>query len=95
MPEVWFTLRWPDDSEENCYSPSTIITNYLSAKTTYPLNDFHLRVSTALQSASDRVELKYGYPCSRAMGQLAHVNAQINKFKHADDPMVTCLSMSS
>lgn len=95
MPEVWFTLKWPDDSEERCYSPSTIVIDYLSAGTTYSLHDFQLRVTTALQSASDRVELKYGHPCSRAMGQLARVNAQIDKFKHVDDPMVSCLSMSS
>lgn len=95
MPEVWFTLRWPDDSEESCYSPSTVVENFLSAGATYSLSDFRLRATTALQTASDRVERKYGHPCSRAMGQLQRINTQISKFEHENDPMVTCLNMSS
>ncbi len=95
MPEVWFTLKWPDGSRERCYSPSTIVTKHLSANTTYPLSDFSLRATTALQSASDRVEQIYGHPCSRAMGQLERIKQQISKFEQGHDPMVTCLSMSS
>lgn len=95
MPEVWFTLKWPDGSRERCYSPSTIVTQHLSANTTYPLSDFSLRATTALQSASDRVAQIYGHPCSRAMGQLERINHQVAKFEQDSDPMVTCLSMSS
>lgn len=95
MPEVWFTLKWPDGSREQCYSPSTIVTKYLATNTTYSLSDFSLRATTALQSASDRVEQIYGHPCSRAMGQLERINLQVSKFEQDNDPMVTCLSMSS
>ena len=41
MPEVLFTLRWPDETEETCYSPSSVIHDYLTANTTYPLADFN------------------------------------------------------
>lgn len=95
MPEVWFTLRWPDESEERCYSPSTIISQHLTAGTTYSLDDFSMRATTALQSASSRVEEKYGYPCSRAMGQLARIEQRVSQFQQQPNSTVTCLDLSS
>lgn len=93
MPEVWFTLRWPDNREEKCYSPSSVIADYFSPGTTYPLADFSSRAETALTSASNRVQQKFGYPCSRALGQLSHLKTQIANFQDHDDPVVTCIDM--
>ena len=28
MPETWFHIRWPDGSEERCYSPSRVIKDF-------------------------------------------------------------------
>lgn len=95
MPEVWFTLRWPDESQERCYSPSTVIKEHLTVGATYSLNEFSARATTALQSASNRVEQIYGHPCSRAMGQLARIDHQVSEFKKQPNPTVTCLDMSS
>ncbi len=31
MPEMTFALRWPDGRVEECYSPSLVVHDYLSA----------------------------------------------------------------
>lgn len=76
MPEVRFTVRWPDGAEEDCYSPSTVIHQHLSAGASYPLPEFLARARTALTEASDRVAAKYGFACSAAMDQLARIEAR-------------------
>ena len=75
MPELRFTLRWPDGTRETCYSPSTIIRNHFEPALAYPLAEFLARVRSALAAASDRVEAIYGSPCSLALGQLARIEA--------------------
>ncbi|WP_445678778.1 MSMEG_0570 family nitrogen starvation response protein [Radicibacter daui] len=93
MPEVWFTIRWPDGDEERCYSPSSVICDHLHPGQTYGLTEFRARARSALQAASDRVEQKYGYPCSRARGQLALLEQRASRYEGDDDPRVTCLTM--
>lgn len=95
MPEVWFTLRWPDDTQEECYSPSSVIHQYLSPGTSYSMDDFSTRAREALQSASNRVEAIYGYPCSRAMAQLSRLDARIAQFQDKPKAVVTCLTLRS
>lgn len=75
MPEMRFHLRWPDGTEEACYSPSLVIKDFLQPGLSYPLPDFLARSREALRIASDRVEAKYGFPCSRALGQLGRIEA--------------------
>ncbi|MTH78482.1 MSMEG_0570 family nitrogen starvation response protein [Paracoccus aestuariivivens] len=92
MPEVRFTIRWPDGVEESCYSPSTAIHAHLQAGTTYPLGEFLQRARTGLNEASDRVAAKYGFACSAAMDQLARIEHRAASLHR--DGKVTCLSMS-
>jgi uncharacterized repeat protein (TIGR04042 family) len=73
MPEMNFHIRWPDGTEEVCYSPSLIIKDYFEVGKSYPPSDFLERARTALLIASDRVKAKYGMPCSRALAQLARI----------------------
>lgn len=73
MPEMRFTIRWPDGALESCYSPSLVIKDYLTSGEIYALADFLRRSREALTIASARVEARYGFPCSRAMGQLARL----------------------
>jgi uncharacterized repeat protein (TIGR04042 family) len=91
MPEVRFAILWPDGSEEQCYSPSTVIQDHLTAGATYDLPDFLTRARTALNLASDRVAAKYGFSCSAAMDQLARIEAKAAT-QQGD---VTCLSLSA
>jgi uncharacterized repeat protein (TIGR04042 family) len=70
-----FRVRWPNGAVETCYSPSLVIKDFFQPGASYPLADFLARSRTALKIASDRVEAKYGFPCSRALGQLARIEA--------------------
>ncbi len=91
MPETRFTIRWPDGQTEECYSPSTIVHDFLSAGTTYPLDDFLLRCRNALEQASLRVEAKFGYRCTSADAQLGKIERKARAFNAPAD--VTCLSI--
>ncbi|MCK0206688.1 MSMEG_0570 family nitrogen starvation response protein [Starkeya koreensis] len=80
MPEMRFTVRWPDGTREGCYSPSLVIKDYFRPGESYPLADFLTMSREALTIASQRVEARYGFPCSRAMGQLARIEAVARTF---------------
>lgn len=73
MPEMWFDIIWPDGREERCYSPSLIVKEKLSEGQDYKIADFMALSRAALGEASERVRAKYGFPCSRALGQLARL----------------------
>lgn len=92
MPEVRFTIRWPDGAQESCYSPSTAIHQHLTAGAAYTLPEFLTRARSGLNAASDRVAAKFGFACSSAMDQLARIEARAAT--QPPDGQVTCLSMS-
>lgn len=92
MPEMRFTIRWPDSRSETCYSPSLVIRDHLAVGETYPLQDFLARSRTALGIASERVREKYGFPCSRALGQLALIENAAARFASDPDATVSILS---
>jgi uncharacterized repeat protein (TIGR04042 family) len=80
MPEIRFSITWPDGAMEHCYSPSLIVRDYFLPGTDYPIADFLVRSRTALRIASERVAQKFGFPCSRALGQLASIEAGCARF---------------
>jgi uncharacterized repeat protein (TIGR04042 family) len=80
MPEMLFHIRWPDGANEQCYSPSLVIKDHLAVGASYDVADFMRRCRTALTIASDRVREKYGFACSRAMGQLARLEVAAERF---------------
>ena len=84
MPEMTFRVRWPDGGVETCYSPSLVIKDYFEPGGAYALDDFLERSRTALQIASERVQAKYGFACSRALGQLARIEAAAQRFPVKD-----------
>ena len=84
MPEMRFTVRWPDDTVTDCYSPSLIIKDYFAVGESYPAADFLERASTALNIASERVYQKYGYACSSALDQLKRIEDTLAR--HAGNP---------
>ena len=90
MPEVLFKIKWPDGKIEDCYSPSTIIFDYLKEGESYNLKDFIERSSNALNLASERVMKKYGFRCTSAEAQLSKILANAQTFK--PDQNVDCLS---
>ena len=92
MPEMQFRIRWPDGSEDLCYSPSLVIEEHLVVGSTYRLDDFMARTRTALNIASDRVRQRYGFPCSRAIGQLAEIERRATAYKSRPDAEMTVLA---
>jgi uncharacterized repeat protein (TIGR04042 family) len=70
MPEMHFTIQWPNGKRERCYSPSYIIEDYLVVGRAYPVAEFLERARAALEGASERVRQRYGFACSSALDQL-------------------------
>jgi len=70
MPEMLFHIVWPDGAREACYSPSLVIKEHFVPGESYDVADFLARSRAALNIASERVRARYGFPCSRALGQL-------------------------
>ena len=92
MPEMRFTIRWPDGEIEECYSPSLVIKEHLEPGRSYPLAEFRERSRTALSIASDRVRAKYGFACSRALAEIGRIDAGCGRFEDMPDPEVGILS---
>jgi uncharacterized repeat protein (TIGR04042 family) len=80
MPEMRFSIRWPDGTPESCYSPSLVIKDFFAPGESYPLDDFLARSRTALAIASERVRARYGFACTSAMEQLARIEAAAKTF---------------
>ncbi len=87
MPEVHFSLRWPDGSSQRCTSPSRTIERALAAGARYPVDELVRRAGDALAAGSERVRAAHGFPCSaaaataeaiteRARGQVGHVGVE-------------------
>lgn len=88
MPVVHFSVRWPDNSTSECYSPSRVITDYLEVGKSYPVPEFVDRSRAALTMASERVQKKFGYMCSSAMGQLGQIERTASRFEGQENALV-------
>lgn len=83
-----FTIRWPDGETEACYSPSLVVRDFFAPGESYPLDAFLRSAREALTIASDRVAARYGFPCSRAMAQLARIEQAGARYRDAPDARV-------
>ena len=92
MPEMLFQIRWPDGAIEQCYSPSLVIRDHLAVGEAYTVPEFLRRSCLALTIASDRVREKYGFACSRAIGQLRRLESAAGRFDDRIDDRVTVIS---
>ncbi|MBS0964585.1 MSMEG_0570 family nitrogen starvation response protein [Acetobacter okinawensis] len=95
MPEMTFRVRWPDGKESECYSPSLVIQDHFTPGQDYPVRDFLQKAETALTQASDRVLARYGFACSRALGQLQAIRQTCTPFLNQRDAQVRVLSFKS
>ena len=94
MPVMHFHVRWPDQTETRCYSPSLVVQDYLQVGHSYSLNDFLQRSREALHIASERVRAKYGFACSQAMDQLAEIEHRAAPFQTQPDAQVRVTAFS-
>ena len=88
MPEINYTIQWPDGSQQNCYSPSLVIKQYFNPGKTYELAEFVAKSRTALNIASDRVKAAYGFPCGRALGQIQQIESKAVEYENLSEPKV-------
>jgi len=94
MPETYWTVRWPDGSEEKLYSPSSVVAEVFEPGLSYPVPDFLQCARIAMERASNRVERKYGFACSSAMDQLDRIEAKVATFTEQTEAEVACLQIS-
>jgi uncharacterized repeat protein (TIGR04042 family) len=80
MPVMHFQVRWPDQTELNCYSPSLVIQDFLQVGEIYSISKFLELVREALNIASERVRAKYGFACSQALDQLGEIEIVAARF---------------
>lgn len=73
MPEMTFTVRWPDGRVEDCYSPSLVVHDHLEAGARYTVGDFTARAVAALSLASERVRARYGFACTSAAASVERI----------------------
>lgn len=81
MPEMSFTVRWPDGSVEDCYSPSLVVHDHLDTDATYTVADFVSRTERALEEASRRVRLSFGFACTSAAATTEQVRRTASTFE--------------
>jgi uncharacterized repeat protein (TIGR04042 family) len=91
MPEMTFTVRWPDGATQQCYSPSLVMHDFLADQTDYPIDDFMARSTKALNQASERVLAKFGFACTSAA---ASIEALMRSRSRYDVGTVTVVGMA-
>lgn len=95
MPAMHYRIRWPDSTESECYSPSSVIEDYFNPGTSYLLGEFLQRLREATGIASERVRAKYGFACSRALDQLSEVEQQAARFALQPSARITIVSFDA
>jgi uncharacterized repeat protein (TIGR04042 family) len=88
MPEMHFHVRWPDGSTQRCYSPSLVIEDFFAPGESFQLAEFVERSRSALRIASERVRLKYGFECRRALAQIADIEAAAARFGAEEEVVI-------
>ena len=89
MPEMYFRVRWPDDSVSVCYSPSSTIRDAFVVGRGYAVDEFVDRSRRALEYASERVAQKYGYGCAHAARQIEEIEHRAAAFSDCRDALIT------
>ncbi|WP_091059358.1 MSMEG_0570 family nitrogen starvation response protein [Klenkia brasiliensis] len=88
MPEVEFDVHWPDGRSEWVYSPSLVVEDVFAAGHPYPVAEFVELARSAMATASDRVQARWGFPCSRAAATLARIEHRAAGFADGEVTVV-------
>ncbi|NDK91201.1 MSMEG_0570 family nitrogen starvation response protein [Gordonia desulfuricans] len=91
MPEMTFSVRWPDGAVQECYSPSLVIHDHLEIGTTYTVGEFRTRATTALGEAAERVRAKFGFACTSAAASAEAIDTAAQRYD--DQSTVDIISM--
>ena len=93
MPEKIFTVEWPNGEEQEYYSPSSVIEQFLNTGESYTVQEFLQRATDGLNNASERVRESYGYACSRAQEQLHRIESKSKTFNDNKTAIVKIISI--
>ncbi|MCH5641153.1 MULTISPECIES: MSMEG_0570 family nitrogen starvation response protein [unclassified Gordonia (in: high G+C Gram-positive bacteria)] len=91
MPEMTFTVRWPDGAVQECYSPSLVIHDHLQPETSYTVGEFSRRATEALDEAAERVRAKFGFACTSAAATADDIRAAA--VRYPTESMVEVVTM--
>lgn len=91
MPEMTFEVRWPDGSQQRCYSPSLVMHDYLRTGEHYTVAEFVYRARRALAEASERVRAKYGFACTSAADTTQRILQVANSFPDHEQVAITAM----
>jgi uncharacterized repeat protein (TIGR04042 family) len=91
MPEMTVTVRWPDGRVTDCYSPSLVMHDHLTAGGTYRVDEFTHRATVALGEASERVRAKFGFHCTASAASLDRIVGTASSY--AADDVVEVVAM--
>ncbi len=91
MPEMTFTVRWPDGRVLDHYSPSLVVHDHLAEGASYDVADFRDRSATALGLAAERVRQRFGFTCSSAADSLHGIDRLAASYP--SDGVVTVLRL--
>ena len=69
MPALNFEIEWPNGEVMECYSPSTIVLQYLQLGDTFTIDELIAVSRTALNMAGERVKERFGFECAAAAEQ--------------------------
>ena len=81
MPELRFSIRWPDGSTLEYYSPSTVIRQFFNAGDELTVGELIDRSREAYGRAEDRVAERYGFRCTAAAAQRDDILAYAERFE--------------
>lgn len=84
MPEMTVSVRWPDGSLQDCWSPSLVMHDHLAPGAFYTVADFAHRATTALAEAGERVRQRYGFACTSAAASAELVRRRAAAHRHDD-----------
>ncbi len=91
MPEVYMQIKWPDDSTDRVYSPSSVIREFFEEGEELSISTFEDRVTEALNRASERVREVYGMECASAKQELQRLRTALRE--RSDDGTVTVVEL--
>ena len=84
MPVTYVHIKWPDNTKDQVYSPSTVIENYFTPEEELPITEFNKICNESLDKASDRVAQKFGFGCTAAMAEKKRIQSECKKYKNTE-----------
>lgn len=80
MPVTYVNIEWPNEEEDQLYSPSSVIEDFFTTGSQLTVDEFLRVTHEALTEASERVRKKYGYACTSAQAEIKRVSIKCKEY---------------